>query len=110
MFYGGTEHQYSQWQMRKRVAAVELQLLRHRVTGRSLDLFISHAPPYGIHDGVDPCHQGFRAFLGFIRRYGPHYHLHGHVHPAYGYDVAPKLYHDTQVRNIYGYEVLEMSL
>jgi len=106
MHYGGSLHQYTEWQMRKRMAKLELRLLRKR----GVDLFVTHAPPFGIHDGTDRCHTGFRSFGSFIRRYQPMYHLHGHVHPSYGYDVAPRQYHGTEIRNIYGYELLEIRL
>jgi Icc-related predicted phosphoesterase len=111
MYYGGTSNQYTDWQMRRRIASIEPRLLWTRITTRrGIDVLVTHAPPYGIHDGLDRCHQGFRSFLSFLRRYRPSHHFHGHVHPAYGYDVAPKMYHGTQIRNVYGYEVLEISI
>ncbi len=111
MKYGGTTNQYTNWEMRTRVAAIELRLLWNRwVKRRGVDILVTHAPPLGIHDGKDLCHKGFRSFLGFIRRHRPIYHFHGHVHPAYGYDVEPRKYYGTEIRNIYGYELLEMSI
>lgn len=110
MYYGGSMHQYTEWQMRKRVARVEPTLLVNRwIRKRGVDLLVTHAPPYGVHDGTDQCHTGFRAFGGFIRRYQPMFHLHGHVHPSYGYDVTPQQYHGTEIRNTYGYDLLEME-
>jgi uncharacterized protein len=109
MAYGGTEHQYTEWEMAKRIARLTPRLLWYRwAKGRCVDVLVTHAPPQGIHDGDDLCHRGFRAFLRFMRRVRPRYHLHGHVHPTYGYDVSPYRYQDTEVHNIYGYEVLEI--
>jgi len=111
MNYGGATNQYTEWEMRKRIAAIELRLLWNRwVKRRGIDILVTHAPPLGIHDGEDQCHRGFRSFLGFIRRYRPMYHFHGHVHPAYGYDAAPRRYSQTEIRNVYGYELLEISI
>jgi len=109
MWYGGGAYQYTEREMSKRARALEARLLWNRWLGRGgLDVFVTHAPPDGIHAGQDLCHRGFRAFLGFIRRTEPRYHFHGHVHPSYGYDTDPRQYHRTEVRNVYGYEVVEI--
>lgn len=109
MKYSGSTNQYTEREMRRRIATIEPRLLWNRwVRRRDVDLLITHAPPLGIHDGDDQCHTGFRSFLGFIRRHRPMYHFHGHVHPSYGYDIEPRRYHETEVRNVYGYEVLEI--
>jgi len=110
MNYGGTTNQYTEWEMRKRVAVLELRLAWNRWgRRRGIDLLVTHAPPFGIHDGTDQCHKGFQSFLGFIRRHHPMYHVHGHMHPSYGYDTEPRRYHETEIRNIYGYELLEIT-
>lgn len=56
------------------------QLIQHR---RRLDLMISHSPPFGIHDGQDWAHTGFKVFLMAMRYFRPRYWLHGHVQ-SYG--------------------------
>jgi len=110
MYYGGSTNQYTDWEMRKRMVGLEMRLTWNRwFRKRKVDLFVTHAPAFGIHDGADQCHRGFQSFLGFIRRQRPIYHVHGHMHPSYGYDTEPRQYHDTEVRNIYGYELLEIS-
>lgn len=110
MNYGGSTNQYTERQMRRRIAAIDLRLLGNRWgKRRDVDLLVTHAPPLGIHDGDDQCHKGFRSFLGFIQRHRPCYHFHGHVHPSYGYDAAPRRYHETEIRNVCGYELLEIS-
>jgi Icc-related predicted phosphoesterase len=80
--------------------------LRH---GRYLDILITHAPPFGIHDGPDLCHRGFRAFLTFMRWFRPRYLIHGHKHVYRPDEVTQTSYHQTEVINTYGYRILEMN-
>lgn len=109
MFYGGGHHQYTEREMRRRVRRMAPRLFWNRLTkGRAVDVLITHAPPEGIHDGDDVAHRGFHAFLVFMRRYKPKRLFHGHVHPSYGYDTKPRVYRGTEVRNIYGYELVEL--
>jgi Icc-related predicted phosphoesterase len=110
MFYGGTSHQYTELQMRCRVVRMAPRIWRSRwAHGRAADVLVTHSAPFGIHDGVDPCHRGFRAFLGFMNHYHPKLLLHGHVHPTYGYDTQPRKYGDTLVQGIHGYVVMEVG-
>jgi Icc-related predicted phosphoesterase len=48
--------------------------------GRSLDILISHSPPFGIHDDTDPAHNGLKALNWLTRIAKPRYHFHGHTH------------------------------
>lgn len=76
--------------------------------GRYLDVFVTHAPPFGIHDQTDYAHQGIRAFRWFDEVFQPLYHLHGHIH-LYGRDQRQiSSLGSTQVVNCYGYQ--EISL
>lgn len=86
-----------------------LQLNRWR-TGRYLDVLLTHAPPHGIHDQPDLCHQGFRSLLRFMDRFRPRYLVHGHVH-LYGCDQGWRTtYRDTEVINAFGYRVLDLDV
>lgn len=90
-------HQYTEAQMRRRIARLRYQLWR---TG-GVDIVVTHAPPQGIGDGEDNAHQGFRAFLTLLDRYKPQYLLHGHVHLNYGPDrTRLHQYGSTQVINV----------
>jgi Icc-related predicted phosphoesterase len=107
--YSAAEHQYSQTQMavlaRSLAPRLWLNQLRY---GRALDILVTHAPPQGIHDGEDLCHQGFKPFLDFMDRYKPRYLLHGHTH-LYRLDaVRETRYGDTTVLNAFGYQVIEI--
>ena len=109
MFYNGGRHQYTESQMCAKALRLAPKLLASRLTsGRPLDVLITHAAPHGIHDGQDPCHRGFRAFAALMRRFGPRYLIHGHVHPSYGYDARPRVFGRTTVLSVYGYKLLEI--
>jgi hypothetical protein len=71
--------------------------------GRYLDIFISHAPPWGIHDQPDLPHQGIKAFRWLLETFRPRYHFHGHIH-VYRQDVQTvSQYLSTTVINTYGF-------
>lgn len=75
--------------------------------GRSLDILVTHSPPFGIHDGPDLAHTGFKVFRSVMKWFRPKYLLHGHMH-VYRNDV-PKVtqFHQTKVVNVYPYRVFE---
>ena len=98
MRYHGGEHQYTEGEMKRRVAKLWFQLARRR----GLDIMVTHAPAYELNDGRDLPHQGFRVFLTLLEKYKPKFFIHGHVHMAYGrkhkrYDK----YQDTHVINAF---------
>lgn len=104
-------YQYTDQEMYLKVWGMTAALLLNRLRkGRYLDILITHAPPYGINDGKDLCHTGFKAFLWFIERYQPRYLLHGHLHP-YGFrQKVPTVYQGTQVINTCGYRLMEVEV
>lgn len=110
MRYREGEHQYTQEEMAWLTTLMAPQLWLNRLRhGRAIDILITHAPPYGIHDGADLCHQGFRALLSFMDRYKPRYLIHGHTH-LYRQDAKRiTRYSDTIVLNTYGYQVVEID-
>lgn len=98
MRYKPGPHQYTEWEMKRRVAKLGFQLLKRR----GFDILVTHAPAYQLNDGRDLPHQGFRVFRTLLKKYHPKYFLHGHVHLSYGrghkrYDK----YLDTHVINVY---------
>jgi len=108
--YNNGENQYTEGEMRWRIARMIPKLLYNRIRhGRYLDILLTHAAPYGIHDKPDPAHVGFRAFLWFMRTFRPRYLLHGHIHL---YDLNAERetwYEDTLVINVYDHYVLEIE-
>ena len=99
--------QYTELEMAFKVWRMTLGLLRNRMLhGRYLDILITHAPPFGVQDGEDRTHRGFRALLAFMARFRPRYLLHGHNHP-YGMETRESRYLDTEVVNVCPFRVIE---
>jgi Icc-related predicted phosphoesterase len=102
--------QYTEREMALKVWRLVPSLLMNRIRyGRYLDILITHAPPQGIHDRSDRCHQGFQALVTFMQRFRPRYLIHGHVHLYSPNDVAETVFGDTMVINTYGSKVLEID-
>lgn len=98
-------HQYTEKEMRKRIAKLRFKLWRHK----GVDIVVTHAPPRGIGDDEDLAHRGFEAFLPLMDKYRPKYLLHGHVHMNYSPDKTRRReYNGTQVINAYERFVLEI--
>ena len=70
--------------------------------GRYLDILVTHAPPYGMGDGQDLCHMGFKCFLDFMKKYEPRYLVHGHVHLDDCNMPRVTEFGKTKVINVYG--------
>jgi Icc-related predicted phosphoesterase len=110
MLYNYGPKQYSERQMRVKILRMKPQLWKNKLfKNRYLDILITHAPPLGIHDHPDRCHNGFKSFRKFIERYKPRYFIHGHTH-RYGLQEAWKTeYQETTVINTFGYQTLEIE-
>ena len=67
--------QFSELQMEKRVRRLEGELRRDA----RLDIFVSHAPAFGVGDGM-AFHEGVRSFHEIYRLNQPRLHLFGHIH------------------------------
>ena len=97
--------QYTEAQMRRRIAKLRLALWR----SGGVDIVVTHAPPRGIGDRDDPAHIGFQALLDLVDKYHPQYLLHGHVHLRYNMDLPRVQEHnDTKIINISERYVLEL--
>jgi Icc-related predicted phosphoesterase len=109
-YSGRGDHQYAeqdmQWKALRMAPALWWNRLRH---GRFLDILITHAPPYGIHDGTDLCHTGFKTFLRVMDTYRPRYLIHGHQHIYSPHTTIRTTYRHTQVVNTYGYQVIRFD-
>ncbi len=79
IWYNGEGVQYTERQMWWRVAAARPAVWR---TG-GVDIVVTHAPPYGVHDGQDRAHTGFRTFRALLEALRPRYFVHGHSHLSY---------------------------
>lgn len=103
-------HQYTQGQMNRRANQLAAKLIVNRLRyGRTWDIFVAHAPPFGVGDGPDPAHIGFRAFNTLIDRFKPRLMLHGHQHRYYGAYGSPASTQvgATRVINVFPYQLIE---
>ncbi len=110
MRYNKGANQFSELTMWLYAAKLIPRLLWNRlVHGRYLDILLTHAPPYKIHDREDTCHRGFKFFLTFMDIFKPKYLVHGHVH-LYDLNATRETrYKETRVVNAYDHLVIEME-
>jgi Icc-related predicted phosphoesterase len=107
--YKNGPYLYSQTGMWLNVFRLVPDLLRNRFRfGNYLNVFITHAPPWGIHDQPDLTHQGIKAFRWLLATFQPDYHLHGHIHVYRPDMVTESNFGKTRVLNAYGYRRLEI--
>ncbi len=108
--YNKGDHQYSQFKMWRMILGLVPRLILNRIIyGRSLDIFITHAPPLGIHDQNDLPHRGIHAFKWFDKIFQPTVHLHGHIHLYQPGMVRKTILGKTQIINVFGYQVLKLE-
>jgi Icc-related predicted phosphoesterase len=110
--YSKGRFQYTQTEMWLHVIRLVPKWLMNRALfGRSLDVFVSHAPPRSIHDCEDYPHQGIDAFRWLIKAFRPAYFFHGHVHLYRPDSVYESNFRDTTVLNSFGFRqrVLERN-
>lgn len=101
---------YNEIEMRWEALRMLPQLLWRRLRyGRAVDFFVTHAPPYDIHDRPDLAHKGFRVFRTIIRYLKPRYFLHGHIHVYRQNAQRVTEVDETTVINVYPYRLLELD-
>jgi Icc-related predicted phosphoesterase len=100
-YYGGP-FQFTERQMASKLLLKEWQLKK------GIDLFLTHAPAYGVGDGKDVAHTGFRCFVKLLDRHKPKWMVHGHQHLNYDNQARTRTYKTTQVINAYGYTIIEV--
>lgn len=99
MWYNGKDLQFTEKQMSRKVK----KFIRSAHKHSGLDVFISHAPPRGIHDLPDQCHTGFFAFHHIIEKLNPVVFLHGHNHEVYSRNDRDTVVEGVRVINVFGY-------
>ena len=109
MRYSPGEHQYTDFEMCMKINRLRPRLYKNKLfKKRFIDILVTHAPPYKIHDEEDLCHRGFKSFNKFIESYKPKYLIHGHIHY---YGCGNKWLTEvngTKVINAYGYQIIEI--
>lgn len=103
--YKPGKFQYTQNEMWYSVLMFVPKLIINRIkTGRYLDIFVTHAPPSGIHDRDDHVHQGINAFRWFIKVFQPSIHFHGHIHIYRPDENVESKFGNTRVINSFGFQ------
>ena len=111
LYTPGTPFQYTEGQMRARVARLIPRLLMNKLRyGRFVDVVVAHSPPYGIHDGSDQAHVGFKAFLTLMTWFKPRYLLHGHMHSRRYNAQTITTYGDTKVVGVFPVRAIEIQI
>ena len=106
-----TPYQYSQGSMWSHVLSLVPGLLFNKVVyGKYLDIFVTHSPPTGVHEGVDWTHQGINAFRWLINVFQPSYHFHGHIHAYRPDEISETRVGRTLVINTYRSKVTKIGL
>lgn len=109
--YNQGNYQYSQEDMWLMVMQLIPRLLLNKVRfGRYLDIFVTHAPAWGIHDQSDLPHQGINAFLWLLEKFQPAYHFHGHIHIYSPGTISITKLGNTTIYNTYGSRRLTIDL
>jgi Icc-related predicted phosphoesterase len=104
LMYNDGPYQYTQGDMWASVLSLAPALMLNRIRyGRFLDVFVSHAPPWGIHDLDDLPHQGIKAFRWLIDVFKPSVFLHGHIHIYRSDTTTNTRVGSTMVINTYGF-------
>lgn len=104
------KHQYTETQMRLRVARVlATAALQNVLRGKKVDLLVTHSPPLGIHDGPDLAHTGFESFLTLLQYAKPRWMLHGHSHVHRNIEQTLSNRFETRVVNVFPYRMLELD-
>ena len=106
--YSDGKHQYTDFEMCWKINKLKPRLYFNKVfKKRYIDILVTHAPPYKIHDGEDLCHRGFKCFNKFIKKYKPKYLIHGHTHLYGTNNNWLTIIDGTKVVNAYGYRIIE---
>jgi len=110
ILYNYRPYQYTQAEMWRYVIKLVPSLLSNYIKyKRYLDIFVTHAPPWGIHDAQDLPHHGVKAFRWLLQTFHPRYHLHGHVYSHNPKNELVTKFVATQVINTHGYRSLKMN-
>ncbi|MBN2738727.1 MAG: metallophosphoesterase [Spirochaetales bacterium] len=107
--YNGGKNQFTEFQMMLKIVKLIPGLLWNKLRrGRYLDILVTHAPPFGVQDKEDPCHQGFRVFRRFLKWFKPRYLIHGHIHLYNRNETSRTVFLNTTVVNAYNHTIVEL--
>ncbi len=109
--YNAGPYQYEQFDMWWMVFSLVPGLLVNKMRfGRYLDIFVTHASPWKIHDLEDLPHRGVKAFRWLVQVFQPSFHLHGHIHLYRQDAVRETRLSRTRIINTFGYQEITFDL
>lgn len=109
LYNNKSPYQYPQYKFWSFVLGLVPGLMANKVKhGRFLDVFVTHAPPAGIHDRADWAHQGIKAFRWLIKVFQPAYHYHGHIHLYRPGAVRESTFGKTRIINTFRSRTIEI--
>lgn len=109
--YNGGPNQWTQRQQRRRARTLtrtDSWNERFQRGYRSVDVLLTHSPPFGVGDDTDPAHIGFECLDDVVRSLRPQMLLHGHIHP-HGRTPDDLELHGSVVVNTVGYTLFEIE-
>lgn len=105
---GSQTYNYGPFQYTEKEMHVRIKKLKRTIKkNKGFDILLSHAPAFGLGDGGDLCHRGFKIFIDLLEQYQPKYFIHGHQHLNYGRQKRFLNYKETAIINAYGYHIFE---
>ncbi|MGL4981739.1 MAG: metallophosphoesterase [Treponemataceae bacterium] len=108
--YNNGLNQYSDKKMLSLLVKMIPRLIYNKIRyKRFVDIFLTHAPPLGIHDRNDPCHRGFKCYLWFLQKFKPKYMIHGHIHLYDAQDIRVSKFEETTIINAYSHYILNFD-
>jgi Icc-related predicted phosphoesterase len=108
--YSGGPNQYTEREMSLRAWRLSMRLRMRALLRRPKPLvLVTHSPPFGIGDGEDPAHIGFRSFVRLIDRHQPPLWLYGHVHLYGAEPVRVRERGTTRLVNVYGHQIFDIG-
>jgi uncharacterized protein len=109
MKYCGGNYQYTDTDMCWKINRLKPKLYLNKIfKKRFVDILVTHAPPYKIHDQEDLCHRGFKCFNKFMKEFKPKYLIHGHTHIYCPGNSWLTVVNGTKVVNAYGFRTIEI--
>lgn len=101
-------NQYTDREMRMRVARMEAKSLWRRLRGGKVDVLVAHSPPRDVGDMNDSAHRGFRSYHSLVNVLRPQVMIHGHIHP-HGFQKPDRTLGETKIINVVPYRVIEVT-
>ena len=100
--YRGGKHQYSERAMSKKIKK------NKKTFKKGFDILLTHSPAFGLGDGEDHAHIGFKSFIKLLDDHKPKYMIHGHQHLNYKQQERIIQYNETTIINGFQYYILDL--